>query len=130
MIFYTATFPWFPKALSNNGSHGHWAPRAKATKIYRMACAYQAMSQGWRPVEWQAVMVHVVFFPPDRRRRGATNCLDSFKAGLDGIADVLGVDDSKFRVSFELATVVGGMVRVTVREYVPEIAAMAAEALR
>lgn len=130
MTIYTATLPWFPKELSTNGQHGHWAPRAKATKAYREACAWQAKAQGWKPVTWQSVLVHLVFFPPDKRRRDGANCLSSSKALLDGLADVLGVDDSKFRVSFEMAPVIGGMVRVTVREYDEVIAAQVAEVIR
>jgi len=35
--------------------------------------------------------------------------------GLDGLADVLGVDDSRWALSAELAGEVGGFVRVEVR---------------
>ena len=130
MTILTATLPWFPKELSTNGSHGTWRPRARATKAYRAACGWQAKAQGWKPVAWQSVLVHVVFFPPNRNRRDAANCLASFKSGIDGLADVLGVDDSKFKVRFELATEIGGMVRVTAAEYTDAIAAQVAEVLR
>ncbi len=116
MTVYTATLPWFPKALSTNGAHGHWAPRARATKAYRNACAWQAKAQGWGRVEWSGVALHLEFIAPDKRRRDGANCLSSAKALIDGLADVLEVDDSRFRVSFEMAPAVGGMVRVTVRE--------------
>lgn len=129
MSVYTVTFPWFPAALSTNGQHGHWAERARATKAYRTECAWQAKAQGVQRVEWDRVMVHVVFFAPDKRRRDAANCLASFKAGLDGLADVLGVDDSRFRITFEMAPVIGGMVRVTVREFNEQIAADVAAVL-
>ena len=36
------------------------------------------------------------------------------KSGLDGLVDVLGVDDSRWKVSFEMAQEVGGFVRVEV----------------
>jgi hypothetical protein len=37
------------------------------------------------------------------------------KSGIDGLADVFGVDDSRWRISFEMADEVGGMVRVKVQ---------------
>lgn len=40
--------------------------------------------------------------------------IEDLQAGLDGLADVLGVDDSKWRVSFEMAADIGGMVKVEV----------------
>lgn len=36
------------------------------------------------------------FHPPDKRRRDLDNMLASIKAGVDGIADALGVDDQRF----------------------------------
>lgn len=42
------------------------------------------------------------------------NCLSRMKAGLDGLADVLGVDDSKWTLSLGFAPTVGGMVVVEI----------------
>ncbi len=43
--------------------------------------------------------------------------LASFKAGRDGVADALGVDDNKFVTSFEVCDpVADGAVRVTIKE--------------
>lgn len=38
----------------------------------------------------------------------------AMKAGLDGLADVLGVDDSRWRTSYEMSPDIGGMVKVEV----------------
>ena len=36
------------------------------------------------------------FFPPDERTRDLDSLLSSLKAAFDGIADVIGVDDSRW----------------------------------
>jgi crossover junction endodeoxyribonuclease RusA len=110
------TLPWPPKELNPNTRHAHWAPLARAKGRYRHACATIALSQGARRMDAQKLSVSLTFYPPDRRHRDADNCLASMKAGLDGLADVLGVDDSKWRVSFEMADTIGGMVKVEILE--------------
>ena len=53
----------------------------------------------------------------DQQRRDDDNMLASFKAGRDGVADALGVDDNKFVTSFEVCDPVeDGAVRVTIQE--------------
>jgi crossover junction endodeoxyribonuclease RusA len=53
-------------------------------------------------------------YPPDKRRRDWDNVIASLKSGLDGIADALGIDDSRFRLSIEMLPEVakGGRVDV------------------
>jgi crossover junction endodeoxyribonuclease RusA len=59
--------------------------------------------------------VNLTFVPPDKRRRDADNMLAAMKSGLDGLADALGVDDSQWKISFEVdRSRVGGFVRVEV----------------
>jgi crossover junction endodeoxyribonuclease RusA len=110
----TFTLPWPPSGLSPNARHGHWAQLAQLKRRYRAACAITAMQQGAKRMEADRLSVRLTFVPPDKRHRDADNCLASMKAGLDGLADVLGVDDSQWRVSFEMAPGPGGMVRVEV----------------
>lgn len=107
------TLPWPPRELSPNVRQ-HYMALARAKKSYRAACAWQAFSQGAKRIDAPRLFVHLVFVPPDRRARDADNCLAAMKSGLDGLADVLGVDDSKWRVSFEMAEQIGGMVKVEV----------------
>ena len=84
--------PWPDKSLWPNG-RPHWAEKAKATKAYRFAA--KAMLCGCPPGA-----VRVTFCPkplgpmPDR-----DNCIAAFKAGQDGIADALGVNDRDLTVS-------------------------------
>lgn len=110
------TLPWPTKALSPN-ARVHWAVLAKAKKGYRFACAMTARQQGAVKMNAERLKVHLRFLPPDRRARDLDNCIASMKSGLDGLADVLGVDDSRWTLSAEIPVAggeVGGMVRVTV----------------
>ena len=109
------TLPWPPKELSPNARH-HWGALSRAKKAYRAACAWTAKEQGARKVEADALAVRITFVPPDRRARDTDNMLASIKAGLDGLADVLGVDDSRWTLTIARADEVGGMVRVEVRD--------------
>ena len=47
----------------------------------------------------EGVSAKITFCPPCRRKRDLDNALASIKAGLDGIADVIGVDDSKWSLA-------------------------------
>ena len=101
--------PWPPAALSPN-ARSHHMVLARAKKRYRTACALHAMKQGATAMQVETISLRLVFVPPNRIRRDVDNCLAAMKAGLDGLADVLKVDDSKWQISFELAQEVGGPI--------------------
>lgn len=111
----TLVMPWPPADLSPN-ARAHWAVLARAKKKYREECGWHARSQGARRMSAERLDVTFTFYPPTKRRIDLDNCIARMKAGIDGIADVVGVDDSKWRMSFEIAPHVGGMVKVTIRE--------------
>lgn len=111
----TVMLPWPPKALSPN-ERKHWRALAKAKAAYRAACATQAMAQGAKRISAERLAVHLEFVPPDRRRRDMDNMIAAMKSGLDGLADVLGVDDNRWRLSAEVADKIGGYVRATVTD--------------
>ena len=110
----TLTLPWPPKELNPN-ARMHYMALAKYKKTYRAACAWQAVAQGIGRMKAKRLDVQLTFYPPNRRARDADNCLAAMKSGLDGLADVLGVDDSKWRITFEMADTIGGMVKVEVK---------------
>jgi crossover junction endodeoxyribonuclease RusA len=58
--------------------------------------------------------VTLTFYPPSRRAIDLDNCLARFKAGIDGLVDVLKVDDSKWRITIQKAEEVGGFVKVQI----------------
>jgi len=109
------TLPWPSRLLSPN-ARGHWAKVAKAKRDFRAACAWTAKAQGAMPLQASSLHVGLVFVPPSRRAFDLDNALASMKSGLDGLADVLQVDDSRW--SFSIAKAphgqIGGLVKVTV----------------
>jgi len=64
-------------------------------------------------------LLAIEFLPPDRRKRDDDNMLAAFKAGRDGLADALGIDDNRFvtQLSVSDETVKGGAVRVRIMKY-------------
>ncbi len=101
--------PFPPRDLHPN-ARVHWSRKARATKAMRQ-CA-QWMSHPYGPIEADGLDVTIIFYPPDKRRRDIDGLLSSMKAGIDGIADSLGVDDSKWAITMRRGEVVeGGRVR-------------------
>lgn len=112
------TLPWPAKDLSPN-ARVHWGQKAKAAKLARQTAFALAREAGLIPRlirNSSKVEVSLGFVPPSRRRYDLDNCLAAMKSSLDGIADALQVDDSRFVLRLELAKdTVGGFVVVEVR---------------
>ena len=93
------TLPWPPAALNpNQARKHHWSVRSKAAKKYRADCAWLAKAAQLRVPAEGCINVRLEFYPPDRRIRDDDNLIAAFKAGRDGVADALGVDDKRFRM--------------------------------
>lgn len=109
--------PWPPTALSPN-ARTHWAKLAKAKKAYREACAWTAKLHGAGPIKADRLHLTLEFVPPSRRAYDLDNCLAGAKSGLDGLADVLGVDDSRWSLTIRKAPEgeIGGMVKVRIEK--------------
>lgn len=90
---YRLVFPWPPKELSPN-VRTHWAVHYRAKKKYRKQCADIAADYRLPPSERYSV--DMVFYTKTKRRPDKDNLVAMMKAGIDGIADALGVDDSCF----------------------------------
>jgi crossover junction endodeoxyribonuclease RusA len=116
-LTYAIELPWPAKELSPNARQ-HWSAAARAKKAYRLRCKAVGDAAGLALVPKGAtgVLVHLVFIKPDRRARDWDNMLASMKSGLDGLADAMGVDDSMWRLSFDVADepVPAGAVLVTI----------------
>ena len=108
------TLPWPPTALSPN-QRLHWSKLAKAKKAYREACAWTAKEQGARRIDADKLHLSLTFYPPSRRAFDLDGLLSRMKSGLDGLADVLEVDDKHWSLSIARAEEIGGMVKVEVR---------------
>ncbi|WP_148237971.1 endodeoxyribonuclease RusA [Alicycliphilus denitrificans] len=106
--------PWPPKELSPN-ARIHWSKLARAKKAYRAACAWTATEQGAQRVAADKLHLSLEFYPPNRRAFDLDNALARMKSGLDGLADVLGVDDRHWSLSIARVEEIGGYVKVEVR---------------
>ena len=110
------TLPWPSRLLSPN-ARSHWAAKSKAAKAYRMTCFTLALEAGLRGVPWEGpIHLHLTFYKPSRRRMDMDNALASAKNGLDGLADALGVNDSRFRLHLEFAEEIGGMIKIAISQ--------------
>lgn len=115
MTVITITLPWPPAALSPNARHAHWAQLSTAKRRFRTACLLTARQQGAAQLAGPEAAISLTFVPPDRRARDLDNCIAAMKAGLDGLADVLGIDDSRWSLTAVLdREQTGGFVRVEV----------------
>lgn len=87
-----------PKDLFPNRASGkHWGSLYKLKSDYRESSTWLAKSQlgDWKHNRNQIVLT-LAFHMPDKRWRDADNCLAAAKAGIDGLADALMVNDRIF----------------------------------
>jgi crossover junction endodeoxyribonuclease RusA len=105
--------PWPAKELSPN-ARLHWSKAAKAKKSYRQICWALALEAKIKVSKEGGDAIHlgVTFFPPDRRGRDTDNMFAAMKAGLDGIADALGVNDKRFVFTLAVSKETLGQVKV------------------
>ena len=115
----TIILPWPPRELHPN-ARVHWSKRAKAAKAARAAGGWATKAAGVRkgdPDIPQAVKAAITFYPPDNRRRDVDGMLSNVKSYLDGIADVIGVDDSKWAIEITRGSIWnGGEIHITIQE--------------
>jgi crossover junction endodeoxyribonuclease RusA len=113
------TLPWMPKALSPN-ARTHWRKKAPITKAYKQACWALCKQAGMVAPDSPKIALWLDFYPPDRRHRDDDNMVASFKAGRDGIAQALGIDDKRFVMRPFVQDAVGGFVKVRLSNYPTE----------
>jgi crossover junction endodeoxyribonuclease RusA len=90
------TLPWPPKELSPN-ARIHFHAKGRAVKAYREQAYWLAKAAGLGPFPADGgIGLRFDFHPPDKRKRDLDNMLASIKAGVDGIADALEVNDQRF----------------------------------
>lgn len=86
-------FPWPPKELSPN-VRTHWAVHYRAKKKYRKQC--EDIARDYVLPEAERYKINMVFYTKTKRKPDKDNLVAMMKAGIDGIADALGVDDGRF----------------------------------
>ena len=92
----------WPDSILSPNSRAHWGRKAKAKKAQRAEWATLAKVYKLTAPSEGKIEVRMEFIPTDRRPRDADNLLASCKAGLDGLADGMGVNDSRFRITFDI----------------------------
>lgn len=109
------TLPWPDRSLHPN-SRKHFMVKARAAKAARQTAGWCAKEAGIRPNDPDIpaeLKVTAIFSPPNARAHDLDGLLSSIKSQLDGIADALGTDDSKWQIAIRKeAPVKGGSVRI------------------
>lgn len=90
--------PWPSPDLSPNARSRTYHKKARATKVARREAWAITLESKVKAPKSEEIAVTIAFYPPDARRRDRDNCIASMKAALDGVAEALGVDDSRFRL--------------------------------
>ena len=99
----------YPPAKLSPNKRLHWAARAQIVAKYRRECwaltrvvlaqHFENLSRTLNP---RPLPVKITFHPPDKRRRDRDNMIAAFKAGADGVADAIGVDDADWSPTYEV----------------------------
>lgn len=92
------TLPWPPAELNPNRKNGkHWSATHKIKTKYLSDCYHLALQAAGQNKPGAGLLaLTITFVQPDNIRRDRDNMLASIKAGLDGVAKALGVDDERF----------------------------------
>lgn len=109
----TVELPWPDRRLHPN-ARAHWSAKAFQTKTARVHAAWATRAAGLSKLDLASLKATIVFHPPDNRRRDLDGMLSSLKPSIDGISDVLGVDDSTWQFAIRKeAPVKHGAVKIT-----------------
>jgi crossover junction endodeoxyribonuclease RusA len=98
--------PWPYPELSPN-ARVHWSRKSSAVAKYRGDCFFLARAAGWDKGMGQrlaleaaargtSLLLRLDFLPRTVRGRDDDNLVSGFKAGRDGVAQALGLNDSLF----------------------------------
>ena len=106
----------YPSPKLSPNARGHWSKSASTKASYRHECSTECRKQGVKQLEGPIHAV-ITFYPPDKRKRDLDNMLSSFKSGIDGIVDAIGVDDSDWTITISKGqSVSGGKVEVQIAQ--------------
>ena len=112
--------PWPPRCLWPNSRVDRRAASGKRAQ-YRADGAKATWAAGFSRLPWEQAHLRITFCAPDGRRRDIDNLLAAIKSGLDGISDVIGIDDSRWSMTIQRGDIVkGGAVHVALIAPAPE----------
>lgn len=112
------TLPWPPKQLSPN-ARVHWAQKARVAKKYKAESIVLTKIANIELPKTDKLHLFVDFYQPDHRHRDQDNMEAAMKSAYDGIADALGVNDSRFIIHpfVKDEIVKDGKVTITITGY-------------
>ena len=97
-VIVSVSLPW-PSAVLSPNARAHFMRKASAIKKARSEAALMTRAAKPAPVPAEGPLrVCILATPSAHRTRDADNMVARLKAALDGIAQGLGVDDSRFVV--------------------------------
>jgi hypothetical protein len=92
----------FPPASLSGHAKGHWRSKSGPTAKFRLWAFQATLAAKPKVPSAGDIPIHIRFVPPDRRG-DRTNFPNRAKPIFDGIADALGVNDSRFLPSYTFA---------------------------
>ena len=112
---YEVKLPWYSKEVSPN-TRVHWAVESRAKRQHKeLARIYTRNANVKLPSDTTRVLLNITFCPPSKRRMDLDNCLASCKAYIDGIAEAIGIDDSRFSIQMQMSDeIYDGSIRVVI----------------
>lgn len=110
------TLPWPSKELSPN-ARLHYHALAKAKAAFRAECGWIAKVNKPMLPEGR-IRLEIMFHPPSRHHWDLDGLLSRMKSGLDGVCEVWGIDDVRFRpIQIDIGEPVkGGSVILTIND--------------
>jgi hypothetical protein len=92
----------FPDAKLAGHAKGHWRALAGVVRKHREWAKYAALAAAIPVPDDGDILLTVTFIPPNKRG-DRINFSNRMKAYFDGIADALGVNDSRFLPAYKYA---------------------------
>lgn len=106
-IIFKIVIGFPPSSLSGHAKgNGHWGKSSVTKKWRKLAFQTSILSQPPKLCDAKAytqegdIKIHISFYPPDKRG-DRVNFSNRMKPIFDGIADALGVNDSRFVPYYE-----------------------------
>jgi crossover junction endodeoxyribonuclease RusA len=113
---FRVELPW-PTRILHPNERGHWGPKSRAAAKSREVAGLLTRSRlvAGKPALGERIKVRLTFKPPNNNKHDIDGCLSANKHALDGVADALKVDDSRFELELHKGEKIkGGMVVVEI----------------
>ena len=96
----TLMMPWPKSGELSQNARGSWRKLHGRRAEYKRLCMNACLAQKIKKVDAVEVRVRITFHPPDRQPRNDDNMISAFKAGRDGVAQMIGLADEYWDVSY------------------------------